>query len=452
MGIVYEATHAALNKRVAIKTLRAGHAAEQNSVARFMREGKAAARLRHPHVVDVSDVGIEDGIPFLVMEFLDGEDLATYLERQGAISLEKTTAILLPVISAVSAAHAHGIIHRDLKPSNIFLTTGPNGTLHPKLVDFGISKVPRLEDFDGSSTNSSALLGTASHMAPEQTLGAKLVTAQTDQYALGVILYECATGAEPFAAFQDGGIYPLLNAIVEGNFPSPRSVRSDLSAEFEAVVLRAMHRKPEGRFDVVDDLANALLPFASDVTRAVWSPAFPSAAPTERTSLPSPVMNGSASEPEIPSTASQHAPSASASSATSRMRATWVGSLAIVGVTAVLVASITFVRSASRVSRPVREAQTVHPAQSPAVVSSLPLGTARLDRAPDVHAPESVATDEPPHAAARAPARVLVGVPRSRSTTNLAASAHRANVREPNQDRARPVVRGDNGAPILDQP
>src|SRR5690349_19777904 len=141
MGTVYSAEHVELGKRVAIKTLRGELAANVQVRARFVREGRAAASVRHPHVVDVHDVGVHGEIPYLVMELLQGRDLAAHVASAGRLGPQETADLILPVLTAMTEAHGAGIVHRDLKPENIFLQRGPGGTWVPKVLDFGISKL-----------------------------------------------------------------------------------------------------------------------------------------------------------------------------------------------------------------------------------------------------------------------------------------------------------------------
>ena len=141
MGAVYEAVHSDLEKRVALKVLLPSTASQTELVARFEREARAAARVRHPNVVDVSDVGVEAGVAWLVMEHLEGEDLSGLLRREGALPLSRVAELMLPVLGAVEAAHSLGVVHRDLKPENIFLARMRDGTIVPKVLDFGISKM-----------------------------------------------------------------------------------------------------------------------------------------------------------------------------------------------------------------------------------------------------------------------------------------------------------------------
>ena len=142
MGAVYEGMHIEIGKRVAIKTLSPALAAMPDARARFLREAQLTSRVRHPHIVDVTDIGSEAGHTYLVMEFLDGEDLAQRIERRGPLPLDEIADIMLPVLAAVAAAHDEGIIHRDLKPQNIFLSQTRDGAIVPKVLDFGISKGP----------------------------------------------------------------------------------------------------------------------------------------------------------------------------------------------------------------------------------------------------------------------------------------------------------------------
>jgi serine/threonine-protein kinase len=267
MGAVYEATHAALDKRVALKVLHRQVAEHQEAAARFVREGKATSSIRHEHIVDVSDAGIEDGVPYLVMEYMEGEDLRRLLDREQRLTPARAVDIMIPVASAVAAAHGVGIVHRDLKPENVFLARLGTGRVVPKVLDFGIAKVSEGQDQKGL-TGTAALLGTPYYMAPEQAQSGKGADARCDQYALGVILYECLTNVRPF---DHESLFGLLTNIVSGEFEPPRVVNPEIAPELEAAILRAMAKRPQDRFETVTAFAAALLPFASDLTRAMWS-------------------------------------------------------------------------------------------------------------------------------------------------------------------------------------
>jgi eukaryotic-like serine/threonine-protein kinase len=274
MGSVYEAVHRDLGKRVAIKTLLPSLAASPEARGRFLREGQAASRIRHPHVVDVTDVVAEGPTSYLVMEYLEGEDLSSLVERQGALALEETADVLLPVIAAIAAAHELGVIHRDLKPENIFLARTALGGLCPKVVDFGISKV--IGDPTAIAlTATSAVFGTMFYLPPEQLGGSREADERGDQYALATILYECVTGHR---AFEGTSIYGVLKSVAEGVYPPARSWRPDLPPRLEWAIDRAMRLNPAARFSSVRALGAALLPYTSAAVRAVWTPVFGDAA------------------------------------------------------------------------------------------------------------------------------------------------------------------------------
>ncbi|MFO0647935.1 MAG: serine/threonine-protein kinase [Polyangiales bacterium] len=268
MGAVYAAEHTGLHKRVVLKVLHAQHARSPSIRSRFAREGRAAASIRHPNVVDVTDVGLQDGTPYLIMELLEGESLGDLLGRHGALAVESAVDLMLPVIAGVEAAHASGVVHRDLKPDNIFVTRDATGAAHPKVLDFGISRVA--EGDDGRHTGTDGILGTPTYMAPEQIERARDADARTDQYALGVTLYECLTGAVPFAA---DNVYKLLVMVREAPVTAPRALRPELPPALDAAVLRAMARDPEARFPTLRAFMAALLPFASERARVLWGDA-----------------------------------------------------------------------------------------------------------------------------------------------------------------------------------
>ena len=270
MGAVYEATHTEIQKKVAIKVLSPLIAAVPGARARFLREAQLTSRVRHPHIVDVADMGSDGGNTYLVMEFLHGEDLAQRLERLGPIGAEELADIMLPVCSAVAAAHAAGVTHRDLKPQNIFLAAGTRRVL-PKVLDFGISKGNDAVTQAGTLTNTGAMIGTPYYLAPEQIMDSKSAGSASDQYALGIILYECLTGKRPY----DGdNLFVVFQGIVGGTPKRPREYRPEIPQEMEDVTLRAMKSDPKQRFATIEDFGRALLPFASPRARMIWDEAF----------------------------------------------------------------------------------------------------------------------------------------------------------------------------------
>jgi serine/threonine-protein kinase len=269
MGAVYEAIHTEMGKRVAIKTLSPAVAEIPGARARFLREAQLTSKVRHPHIVDVSDVGTDGGRAFLVMELLRGEDLSQRLERSGPMAARELCDVMLPVCSALVAAHDAAIVHRDLKPQNIFLATGPHG-IAPKVLDFGISKGGDALAA-GALTRTGSVIGTPYYLAPEQIQDARAATPSSDQYALGVILYECLAGRRPFGG---DSLFSVFNAIVTER-PTPlAAVRSDLPAGLDGVVERAMNAQGAARFPDVRALGRALLPFASAKAQLLWAEAF----------------------------------------------------------------------------------------------------------------------------------------------------------------------------------
>jgi serine/threonine-protein kinase len=273
MGSVYEARHVDLGRRVAVKTLSRALSDNPDFIERFLREGRIAAQIEHPHVVGVTDVGTHEGIPFLVMEFLEGRDLGELLKDRGRLSVAQTIEILLPVIAALAVVHEAGLVHRDLKPGNVFLCSGAHGKVHPKLLDFGIAKPNREESF--TLTKSVEILGTPLYMAPEQIRNPREIDARADVYSLGIILYECVTGELPFE-IENTSLFDLLATIVAGKIRKPRSLVPELSEAFEAVVLQAMAADRRDRFRSVGELGAALMPFAPPTLRGVWEGVFAS--------------------------------------------------------------------------------------------------------------------------------------------------------------------------------
>lgn len=265
MGEVFEGRHVDLGTRVAIKVLHGVGTTRASTLRRAVREGRAVAAIAHPNIVSVLDVGVEDGLAYLVMELLHGTDLGKRLARDGAISLDEATDLVLPVCSALSAAHLAGIVHRDIKPSNIFLAQR-HGRLEPTLIDFGISR----STLHGGESSSSDRAGTPAYMAPEQLRG-KEATPLTDQYALAVLLYECVTGSVPFV-HEDP--YELVHAIMTDSVVPPSDLNPQLPAALDAIVLRGLERRAAMRFDGLKAFGEALLAFASKQSQERWAEEF----------------------------------------------------------------------------------------------------------------------------------------------------------------------------------
>jgi serine/threonine-protein kinase len=262
VGVIAAATHVELGQKCAIKILRADVDSELKE--RFVREARAAARLKGEHVARVSDVGKSaDGTPYFVMELLSGEDLGQLVARGGPLAVDVAVELALQVCEGLAEAHAAGIVHRDLKPRNLFLTRRIHGEPLVKILDFGIAKV--FKERDKHDTGTESVFGSPQYMSPEQMRASRDVDARADVWSLGVCLYELLAGAPPF----DAPTVPLLcvNVLTE---PAPPLLgkRPELPPELVAVVERCLSKEPEGRFADVGELAVALEPFAPAVRGA----------------------------------------------------------------------------------------------------------------------------------------------------------------------------------------
>ncbi len=255
MGAVFAAVNQATGRAVAIKWMLAGAARSQESVSRFLAEARATAKIEHPNVIQILDVGQDGAAPFLVMERLRGQSLADRLERHGRMSVEEMLSVIIPACRGVAEAHSEGIIHRDLKPDNIFLCAGKDGSPRPpKVLDFGISK---LYDQEGgaSLTQTGIAMGTPQYMSPEQLNAPPDADARFDVYAMGIVMYECLTGKVPYNA---DGLFELVQQIARGN-PTPiRMVSPDVPADLEAVVMRAMAVHRDYRYATIQELIGEL--------------------------------------------------------------------------------------------------------------------------------------------------------------------------------------------------
>lgn len=251
MGVVYEAVHAWTGRRVAVKVLRPEQQESSND-RRVLNEARLATQLRHPNVVDVLDMGAdENGVMYLVMEYLEGESLGALLDRQGRIPPAELLETMLPIVGAVATAHRAGILHRDLKPSNLFISEQAGGVRVPKLLDFGIAKASD----QGPVTASGLVVGTPHYMAPEQATDGD-IGKSTDIWAFGVIFHECLRGCRPFEATTPTAV--LMKAVNE-RAPRLSEVATDTPRALAAVVDRALDRDASKRFQTADEFAHALL-------------------------------------------------------------------------------------------------------------------------------------------------------------------------------------------------
>ncbi len=257
MGVVYEAEHTTLGKRVAIKLMLEKYTGDSEAVARFTREALAASRIGNPHIIDVMDIGTApDGRSFVVMELLSGSPLSKIIEDGGPMPPPRAIAIMRQVLKAVGAAHAKGIVHRDLKPDNIFILDHDSSADFVKLLDFGISKMidPDLQVAATKLTTTGVVMGTPLYMAPEQAMGVE-IDHLADIYACGVIMYELLAGKPPF----DGATYAVLVAkLLTQEPPFLTEYRPGLSPKLVAAVHRALEKDPAKRFQSADAFSAGL--------------------------------------------------------------------------------------------------------------------------------------------------------------------------------------------------
>ena len=268
IGVIVVARHLALNQRVAIKYLKPKALKNPSLVERFVREGRLAAQISSDHVVRVYDVGsLAEGGPYMVMEYLVGQDLGSLLEK-GPIPIEQAVDYIIQACDALAEAHVLQIVHRDIKPENLFLAERPSNTPIIKIIDFGISKVAPSRGEGGKwghETAASERFGTPLYMSPEQLRSSSNVDTRTDIWSLGVTLHELVTGQLPFA----GNDLPQLCTSVLASPPtSLTAVLPDAPPRLEAILLRCFEKDPDLRFDDVAELAEQLAPFGSPTSAA----------------------------------------------------------------------------------------------------------------------------------------------------------------------------------------
>ncbi len=256
MGVVYEATHLRLRQRVAVKMLQQDMLGHEIVVTRFEREARAAGQLRSRHTARVMDVDVTGGgLPYMVMEFLEGNDLESELEQRGRLPVAEAVDYVLQACSAMIEAHQLGIVHRDLKPANLFLAND-GGTRVIKLLDFGISKLE--SEGDSKLTTPESVMGTALYMSPEQVRASGTVDARSDIWSLGIILYELLSGRTPWT----GTPTQLAAAIVTEEPPELLSL-CDVPLELAAIIGKALRRDADDRWPDVRELALALAPYTT---------------------------------------------------------------------------------------------------------------------------------------------------------------------------------------------
>jgi serine/threonine-protein kinase len=278
MAKVYQGTDSVLGRTVAVKILAPQFADDEGFVARFRREAQAAARISNPNLVSVYDTGSDDGIHFIVMEYVEGRTLAEYLAGGGRIMPERAIEIGEAVTNALEAAHAQGVIHRDIKPGNIMIT--PVGQV--KVTDFGIARMTTTAE---TVAQTAAVLGTASYLSPEQAQG-QPVDGRSDLYSLGCVLYEMVTGRPPFLG--DSPVAVASKQVLEQPVP-PSRINADVTPELDAVILKALAKNPGNRYQNAAEL-QADLERARQGMPVEATPLLPEAPPTQ-------VIGGPRAEP-----------------------------------------------------------------------------------------------------------------------------------------------------------
>ncbi len=260
MGVVVSAIHLQLDEPVALKFLLPEALKNPEVVERFGREARAAAKIKSEHVARVIDVGqLPTGSPYLVMEYLDGEDLSRVVSRRGPLPVDEAVSYILQACDAIGEAHSRGIIHRDLKPSNLFLAKRPGESAVIKVLDFGISKIVQGIEEEGKLTQTQSVLGSPMYMPPEQMTSARSADARSDIWSLGAILYELLTGSTPFTGST---ITELIVAVLNTPVEPPRTGRPEIPEGIDRLICRCLDKVRDQRFDDVGALAQALEEFA----------------------------------------------------------------------------------------------------------------------------------------------------------------------------------------------
>jgi serine/threonine-protein kinase len=268
MGLVVGARHLKLDEPVAIKLLKPAMMEVAGMVSRFLREARAASKIKSIHVARVTDVDtLEDGAPYMVMEYLEGVDFSDLRKQQGMFGVAEAIGYVLQACDAIAEAHSLGIVHRDLKPGNLFLHRRRDNKTVVKVLDFGISKLESPGEQD--TTKTGQMMGSPKYMSPEQMLSMRDVDARSDIWSLGAILYEFLTGRPPFVADTT----PRICALVLNSDPEPpRNLRPEIPVEVEQTILRCLDKDPDRRFPDVASLVSALAPFGPAPIAEISSP------------------------------------------------------------------------------------------------------------------------------------------------------------------------------------
>lgn len=433
MGYVLAATHVQLSERVAIKLLLPERAKQADTVARFIQEGRAAVRIRSEHVGRVLDVGSEGGVPYIVMEYLDGCDLAELVRGEGRLQVERAVDYVLQATEAIAEAHALGIVHRDLKPANLFLVRRRDGSECIKVLDFGISKMAG-EGAELAMTGTAATLGTPLYMSPEQLKSSKSVDARSDLWALGVITFELVAGRPPFLAAT---IAELGAQVLTEDAPDVRTLVPSAPEGLARAIAACLRRRVDERVPSIVELAASLAPFGTEEARTSAK-----RVAQVMSGVPRPANSGA-----LPTPSSQSLPAAAATITGVSTTASTTGisvrgrlvpalvALALVGgLGGVAVARLTRAPAPSVSSTASAPASAAEP--PPPVAASAP-----SNGAPTVAdtggAPSAIATSSTPKASRPSP--------RLTSTVKATPSATHAAVTAPSPQAPTPPASGANG-------
>jgi eukaryotic-like serine/threonine-protein kinase len=279
MGVVYLAEHPVIGRKVAMKAIHPELSRNPEVVSRFMTEAKSVNQIGNEHIVDIHDFGTTtDGEFYFIMEFLQGDALVDRMKRSAPLDIGRALAVAAQVADALGASHQHGIIHRDLKPENIFLITKGHAVDFVKVLDFGLAKLTQGDDKVSHKTRTGSVMGTPYYMAPEQCEGRANIDHRADIYSLGVILFEMLTGKVPFGG---EGYGEIIVKHITAAVPSPRAINPRLPASVESIIMRALAKPREDRFQTMDEFGAALLdPEGYAATAPPLAPRTPPLVPT----------------------------------------------------------------------------------------------------------------------------------------------------------------------------
>jgi eukaryotic-like serine/threonine-protein kinase len=443
MGIVVAARHLHLDQMVALKFLLPEAVANPEALSRFLREARNAVRLKSEHVARIIDVGtLDNGAPYIVMEFLQGSDLAGVLAQHGPMPIAMAVDYLLQACDGIAEAHSLGIIHRDLKPQNLFMTRRHDNTNLVKVLDFGISKSLAGDDF--TATRTQAVMGTPAYMSPEQMRSSKLVDARTDVWALGVILYELVVGRVPWEAETFTEL--CFKVAMDPLPPLPSLLQA---GGFEEVVRHCLEKDPARRIPDVAALAAALLPFAPGHAR----PRVESIGRVLRSS-------GGSQASSLPSSASDPGTLREASGQQVTFRTAGSRKRRIVGVTATLVltgivATGVALRGGQRdeaANRPAAAAAQPEPAPAAAPAAPAPAPAPAVNAPSPPAAPARAVEAAPSIVPAPAPGATPPAAPEKTAERKKAAKEKRAAKREPLPAPITDAKPQDKRAPVSSSP